>query len=56
MNDKNQVINQHLRRQFIRKWVIYIFSALLFIGLMSYALYKEHSPVIKENTVSDKQK
>ena len=47
MNDNNQVINQYLRRKLIRKWVIYIFSALLFVGFMSYALYKEHSPSLK---------
>lgn len=56
MNDSNQIIKKYLRRQLIRKWMIYIFSALLFVGLMSYALYKEHSPVTKDNIVIDQPK
>ena len=56
MNDNNQVINQYLRRQLIRKWVIYIFAALLFVGLMSYALFKEHSPVTENNIITDQPK
>ncbi len=56
MNDNNQVINQHLRRKLIRQWVIYIFSTLIFVGFMSYALYKEHNPVTKDNIVTDQPK
>ena len=56
MNDNNKVIDQYLRRQLIRKLVIYILSTLLFVGLMSYALYKEHSPAPKDSIITDQTK
>ena len=56
MNDNNQVINKYLRRQLLRKWMIYIFSTLLFVGLMGYALYKEHNPGHTDNIITDQTK
>ena len=55
MVDNNKIINQHLRRQLLRKWIIAALTALLFIGFMSYALYKEHDPSIKDITITDDQ-
>lgn len=58
MIEKNKVINRHLRREFIRKVVVAIFAASIFVGLMSYAIYMDHRTTSKEDVknegVSDK--
>ena len=55
MTDNNQKINRYLRRQLIQKWAIYILSAVLFLGFMGYALYKEHGSVTEDNVISEQQ-
>lgn len=49
MDDKNKSIDRFLRRQRIRKWVRYTFFALVFVGFMSYALYREHGAQTRDD-------
>jgi membrane-anchored glycerophosphoryl diester phosphodiesterase (GDPDase) len=49
MVEKKKIINRHLRRQFIRKVIVAVLASLIFVGLMSYAIYMEHRPASKED-------
>jgi len=42
--DKNKSIDKYLRTQYIRKLIVASSVAMIFIFLMSYALYKEYGP------------
>jgi len=42
--DKNKSINKHLRSQLIRRLTIIISATIVFVGFMSFALYKEYGP------------
>ena len=42
--DKNKSINEYLRSQLIRRLIIIISAAIVFVGFMSFALYKEYGP------------
>ena len=42
MSNKKQTIDLYLRRQRIRKVALIVLVAVLFVGFMSYALYKEY--------------
>lgn len=44
MSQTNQKIDQLLRRQLIRRLLTILVAVILFIGFMSYALYKEYGP------------
>ena len=42
MDKKNQSIDSYLRRQRIRKVLVFITLIVLFVGFMSFALYMEY--------------
>lgn len=42
MPGTNEKIDRHLRRYSIRRILVIVIIATLFIGFMSYALYKEY--------------
>lgn len=42
MDKKNQAIDSYLRRQRIRKVLVFIALIVLFVGFMSFALYMEY--------------
>lgn len=42
--NKNKSIDKHLRSQLIHKLIIIISVAIVFVGFMSFALYKEYGP------------
>ena len=42
--DKNKSIDKHLRSRLMRRLIIIISAAIVFIGFMSFALYKEYGP------------
>lgn len=42
--DKNKSIDKHLRSQLLRKLIIILFVAIVFVGFMSFALYQEYGP------------
>lgn len=44
MSHTRQKIDQHLRRNIIRKVLIIIIVSIIFVAFMSYALYKEYGP------------
>jgi hypothetical protein len=44
MPSTNEKIDRQLRRSFIRRTLVIVIIAALFIGFMSYALYKEYGP------------
>ncbi len=44
MADTNKNIDRYLRRQLLRKVLIYGSVALIFIAFMTYALYVEYGP------------
>jgi hypothetical protein len=44
MPSTNEKIDRHLRRKAIRKTLVIGIIAALFIGFMSYSLYKEYGP------------
>ena len=44
MQRTNQKIDQHLRRQILRKTVLITVAVLIFVGFMSYALYMSYGP------------
>jgi hypothetical protein len=44
MPSTNEKIDRHLRRNSIRRILVIVIIATLFIGFMSYALYKEYGP------------
>jgi hypothetical protein len=44
MNDTNKKLDRHLRRSSIRKVLLVTLGASLFIGLMSFMLYKGYGP------------
>ncbi len=44
MSNTSEKIDRHLQRNSIRRILIIVIMATLFIGFMSYALYKEYGP------------
>lgn len=44
MPNTNNKINNQLRQQFIRRMLIVFAVVVVFVGFMSYALYKEYGP------------
>ena len=42
--NKNKSIDKHLRSQLIRRLIIIVSAAVIFVGFMSFALYKEYGP------------
>ena len=44
MSHTKQKIDRHLRRNLIRKVVVITIASVIFIGFMSYALYREYGP------------
>jgi len=42
--DKNKSIDKYLRSQLIRRLIIIIFATTVFVGFMSFALYKAYGP------------
>lgn len=44
MSDTNKKIDQQLRRQLLRKVVLISVASIIFVGFMSYALYKGYGP------------
>ena len=42
MSDKNKDIDSYLRRQRLRKVLVYVSALIIFVGFMSFALYMEH--------------
>jgi succinate dehydrogenase hydrophobic anchor subunit len=42
MSKRNQVIDSYIRRQRLRKALAFVTVMVLFVGLMSYALYMEY--------------
>jgi hypothetical protein len=44
MSFTRQKIDRHLRRNVIKKILAIIIVSIIFIGFMSYALYKEYGP------------
>lgn len=44
MSHTRQKIDRHLRRNLIRKILVITIVSIIFIGFMSYALYKEYGP------------
>lgn len=44
MSNTSEKIDRHLHRNYIRRILVIVIITILFIGLMSYALYKEYGP------------
>ena len=44
MLNTNKKIDHHLRRQATRRILVIVIVTTLFVGFMSYALYREYGP------------
>ena len=44
MSFTKQKIDRHLRRSLIKKILVITIVSIIFIGFMSYALYREYGP------------
>ena len=44
ITDKNKSIDKHLRSQLIRRLIVIVSAAVIFVGFMSFALYKAYGP------------
>jgi len=54
MLEKNKIIDEYIRRQRIRKTVIFILVASLFVAFMSYALYKSYgTPTVVDISIKN---